>query len=377
MSGTVARALAQVGDTSTALARELRSLSFAGPRAHQATMAAAATALSVAIACAMDLPDVWWSAISAVISTMPTRPASIEKGLLRIVGTAAGALLAYALIGWIAYDHVACLLALFAVSSVGIFGMAVSPHGYAWLFFGITFSLVVMLSLNDPTQAFTLAVFRTLEVCVGTGSAILVATLLAPESLASGAAPVELPGWRDPFGAQWPAVTYALRSGIAIAALPLIWNTFYLPGVATMAATVAAVLAVPVLADHALDDPARVTTKAAYRLIGCFVGGIAGLVVLMLSPTVFVLWLTLLCGGIWLFVWLQGSPTGAGYIGTQAGVVYILTLVQGEGPPLSILPGIDRFVGITLGIVTLLVITALLRPLGAPAAAEAQGRKRS
>jgi len=89
-----------------------------------------------------------------------------------------------------------------------------------------------------------------------------------------------------------------LRNGIAIAALPLIWNTFYLPGVATMAATVAAVLSVPVLADHAVDDPARVTTKAACRLIGCFVGSVAGLVVLMLSPAVFVLWPTLLCGGV-------------------------------------------------------------------------------
>jgi hypothetical protein len=103
-----------------------------------------------------------------------------------------------------------------------------------------------------------------------------------------------------------------LRSRIVIAASPLIRNTFYLPGVGTMAATIAAVLAVPVLADHAVDDPARVTTKAAYGLIGCFVSGVAGLVVLMLSPTVFVLWLTLLCGGIWVFVRLQSSPTGAG-----------------------------------------------------------------
>jgi hypothetical protein len=71
---------------------------------------------------------------------------------------------------------------------------------------------------------------------------------------------------------------------------------------------------------------------------------------------------------------LRTDSTGAGYIGTQAGVVYIPTLVQGEGPPLSILPGIDRFVGNTLGIVTLPVITALLRPPSAPAAAEAQGR---
>jgi hypothetical protein len=40
-----------------------------------------------------------------------------------------------------------------------------------------------------------------------------------------------------------------------------------------------------------------------------------------------------------------------------------VTLVQGEGPPLSILPGIDRFAGIVFGIVTLLLFAALLRPI--------------
>jgi uncharacterized membrane protein YccC len=364
MNGSVARSLKQIGNAAAALAREPRTLSLTGPRAHRATMAAAAVALAVPIGCAMDLPDVWWAAISAVISTMPTRPASVEKSLLRLVGTAVGAALAYALISWIAYDHAACCLALFAVSSIAILGMAVSPHGYAWIFLGVTFALVVLVSLNDPAQAFSVAIYRTLEVGVGITCAILVATLLAPDAPAAGVAP---PGWHDLFGAQWPAVTYALRSGIVIAALPVIWNTLYLPGVATMAVTVAAVMAVPHLPGHTLDDPARLTAKAAYRLLGCFVGGIAGLAVIVLSPTVLVLWLALLCGGVWFFVWLQDSPTGAGYVGTQAAVVYIVTLVQGEGPPLSILPGIDRFAGIVFGVVTLLLFTALLRPITARA----------
>ena len=365
MSGPVARSLLQVQSAAAALAREPGTLSLSGPRAHRATMAAAAVALAVPIGCAMNLPDVWWAAISAVISTMPTRPASVEKGLLRLVGTAAGASLAYALIGWIAYDHVACCLALFAVSSIGLLGMAVSPHGYAWMFLGVTFTLVVLVSLNDPAQAFSVAIYRTLEVCVGITCAILVATLLAPDANAVGATPAAPPGWHDLFGAQWPAVTYALRSGIVIAAMPVIWNTLYLPGVVTMAVTVAAVMAVPQLPGHTLDDPARLTAKAAYRLLGCFVGGIAGLAVIVLSPTVLVLWLALLCCGVWFFVWLQDSPTGAGYVGTQAAVVYIVTLVQGEGPPLSILPGIDRFAGIVFGVVTLLLLTALLRPVTA------------
>jgi uncharacterized membrane protein YccC len=365
MSGPVARSLLQVQSAAAALAREPGTLSLSGPRAHRATMAAAAVALAVPIGCAMNLPDVWWAAISAVISTMPTRPASVEKGLLRLVGTAAGASLAYALIGWIAYDHVACCLALFAVSSIGLLGMAVSPHGYAWMFLGVTFTLVVLVSLNDPAQAFSIAIYRTLEVCVGITCAILVATLLAPDANAVGATPAAPPGWHDLFGAQWPAVTYALRSGIVIAAMPVIWNTLYLPGVVTMAVTVAAVMAVPQLPGHTLDDPSRLTAKAAYRLLGCFVGGIAGLAVIVLSPTVLVLWLALLCCGVWFFVWLQDSPTGAGYVGTQAAVVYIVTLVQGEGPPLSILPGIDRFAGIVFGVVTLLLLTALLRPVTA------------
>jgi uncharacterized membrane protein YccC len=245
--------------------------------------------------------------------------------------------------------------------------MAVSPHGYAWMFLGVTFTLVVLVSLNDPAQAFSVAIYRTLEVGVGITCAILVALLLAPDAPAAGAPPPEPPGWHDPFGAQWPAVTYALRSGIAIAALPVIWNTLYLPGVATMAATVAAVMAVPMLPSHTLDDPARLVAKGAYRLLGCLVGGIAGLAIIALSPTLLVPWLALLCGGVWFFVWLQDSPTGAGYVGTQAAVVYIVTLVQGEGPPLSILPGIDRFAGIVFGIVTLLLITALLRPITARA----------
>ena len=268
-----------------ALAREPGALTLGGTRAQHATRATAAVILAVTIACAMSLPDVWWAAISAGMSTMPTRPASLEKGLLRIIGTMAGALSGYPLIGWIAYDHAACCLALFAVSAIALYGMAVSPHGYAWMLLGVTFNLVVLVSLNDPSQAFSVAVYRVLEVLVGTACALLVAILLAPEADDTDA-PV-LPGWRDPFGAQWPAVTYAMRSGVMVAALPVIWNTFNLPGIATMATTVAAVMAVPMLPGHVLDDPARILSKAAYRLLGCFVGGVAGLAVLAVSPTVF------------------------------------------------------------------------------------------
>ena len=48
--------------------------------------------------------------------------------------------------------------------------------------------------------------------------------------------------------------------------------------------------------------------------------------------------------------WLQGRPTGAGYVRTRVPVVFMMTLVQGDGLPRSIVPGFDRLVGIVLGI---------------------------
>jgi uncharacterized membrane protein YccC len=308
----------------------------------------------------MNLPDVWWAAISGFISTQPTRPASIQKALLRVVGTAAGATLGCLLAGWLAYDHAACFLFLALAGGIGIYGVVVSPHGYAWLLFGITFALVILLSPNDPTQAFTLAVYQTLEIIVGTASAALLALLLAPDGAVG--APPTMPRWRDPFGIDWLVTMHAVRSGIAVAVIPLAWSTFYLPGLSATATTVAAVLAVPVLANHPVDHEALIIAKATYRLIGCFLGGTVGMVLLLLPLTMFLPWLFALWVGTWLFAWLQGSASGAGYVGTQAAVVFLMTLIQGEGPPGSILPGLDRFVGVIAGMSTLLLVATLVRP---------------
>ena len=42
----------------------------------------------------------------------------------------------------------------------------------------------------------------------------------------------------------------------------------------------------------------------------------------------------------------------------------MMTLVQGEGPPDSILPGLNRLAGIIIGVATLFFVTMLLRSAG-------------
>ena len=57
---------------------------------------------------------------------------------------------------------------------------------------------------------------------------------------------------------------------------------------------------------------------------------------------------------------VQIGKHGVGYVGTQAAFVFIVTLIQGAAPPDSILPGVDRFIGITGGLAILLIVSLLL-----------------
>jgi uncharacterized membrane protein YccC len=87
-----------------------------------------------------------------------------------------------------------------------------------------------------------------------------------------------------------------------------------------------------------------VASQSLQRVFGCLLGGLVGLGLLSLSLTEFVPWILALSAAIWVCSYLQSSERGLSYIGTQAGLVLIMTLVQGWGPPDSIWPGIDRFV---------------------------------
>jgi hypothetical protein len=141
--------------------------------------------------------------------------------------------------------------------------------------------------------------------------------------------------------------------------LPTICSQLELPNVVQMAVSVAAVMAVPARSDGTLTDGRMVVAHALHRLIGCFLGGVAGFLLLALPLTQFLPWLIALAAGVWTGTHIQASTRGVGYIGSQATVVYIVTLVQGWGPPSSILPGIDRFVGILCGVIILLLVSLL------------------
>ncbi|XUJ32055.1 FUSC family protein [Bradyrhizobium japonicum] len=228
--------------------------------------------------------------------------------------------------------------------------------------------MVLLATLDDPTSALSVACNRTAEVTIGTLAAILVSHLLSPREDHAPPRP-QAPGWSDLLGAQWASTQHAMRAGLGVMLVPLAWSWLQLPSFSQAAITVAAVMAVPVLSDDNAANRESITARGTHRILGCLIGGLAGLAVLVVSFENFLPWLAALAIGVWIGAHVQASARDIGYVGTQGAVVFIMTMVQGSGPPSSIIPGIERLAGITGGLLIVQIVAILLAPSAARVAA--------
>lgn len=345
--------------TLTGFWRELADIGTRPAQSRMGTVAAVSVVLTTLVALVMQLDAPWWAAISGYMSLMSTGAASVRRGLLRLSGTIAGAGLGFIMARWLPYDQVALCLFLGCATMIGVIAVQVSPHGLAWLFMAITSSLVLLMSLNDPTQAFEIACYRTLDVAVGVSCAMVTAKLLQDWHAEQ---PATAPGWRHLLGAQWPSVLHGFRAAISVITVMIVWVMADLPDVGEMAVTIAVVMAAPLIADGGTTTRHLVAEKSFHRFMGCLLGGIVALACLALQVESFVWWLAMIGGVVWVGMHIQMGRHGIPYVGTQFAFVFVVTMVQGLAPPDSIMPGVDRFAGITGGLGILMVVSLLLWP---------------
>jgi uncharacterized membrane protein YccC len=373
MTAGAAAAISPLRAALAALRLDLSEVELTDARGQHCGRTAIAVLLAVIAALVLRVDAPWWAAISAFVSIQVTAPSSIHRGLLRITGTAIGATVGLLLSPFLVEDQVAMSLALFAASAIGVLGLQVSRHGYAWLLGAVTTDMVLLAALSDPTSALSIACNRTAEVTIGTAAAILVSLLLSTVTESSTAS-VAAPGWSDLLGAQWPSTQHALRAGIGVMLVPWVWNLLELPNLSQTAITVAAVMAVQAIPADEAANHQKIMTRATHRILGCLIGGMAALALLSVSLESFVPWLAALAIGVWIGAHVQNSARGIGYVGTQGGVVFIMTMVQGWGPPSSILPGLERFAGITGGLLIVFAVSVLTAPSPASIAKDAGTR---
>jgi uncharacterized membrane protein YccC len=356
-----------------ALAAELRSLQLRGPRGLEAAEAAASVTLAILGALALHSGEPWWAAITAFMVTRASASLAVSRAIMRIAGSIVGAVTALVLLRLFVYQSLPFCLSLFVLSCIGSFGVVCSRFGYAWLVGTVTACLVMLMSLDQLQGAFDTAVNRVAEVMIGTVASLVVSGL-SPRIAGAAAAPVAgllepppLAFWRRRYGdelARWlpgkePLLWHACRGGLTVMLMPALADWLAPESPVTMGVTVVMVMSIPTTA--ILDSDSRaIIEKAAHRLIGCLIGALVGLACLAFVGSDFLLWIALIPPGIWLCSQIQTGTTGISYIGTQAMFAYVMSMVQGQGPPSSISPGFERLIGVMGGLSILFVVTLTL-----------------
>jgi uncharacterized membrane protein YccC len=237
----------------------------------------------------------------------------------------------------------------------------------------------MLMSLDQPQGAFNTAVNRVAEVTIGTVASLVVCGL-SPAPANTGAAPTAgliapppLAFWRRRYGAElarWlpgnrPLLLHACRGGLTVMLMPALGNWLAPVSPVTMGLTVVMIMSIPTTAILEPNTPA-IIQRSAHRLIGCLIGALMGLACLAFIGSDFLLWIVLIPPGIWLCSQIQTGTTGVSYIGTQAMFAYLMSMVQGQGPPDSISPGFERLVGVMGGLSILFVITLILSLIPLP-----------
>jgi uncharacterized membrane protein YccC len=371
-----------------ALATELRSLEWRGARGLEAAEAAASVTLAVLAALAWHSDDPWWAGITAFMVTRAAPAAAVLRGIMRVIGSIVGAGVALLALRLFVYQSLPFLLCLFVLSCIGLFGFVMSRYGYAWLVGAVTACLVMLMSFDQPQIAFTTAVDRVIDVMIGTGASLVVCGLSpAPPAAASAPAsallePPPLAFWRRDYGAElarWlppnaPLVLHACRGGLTVMLMPALAEWIAPVSPVTVGLTVVMVMSIPTTAIFQSGSTA-IIEKAAHRLTGALLGALVGLACLAFVGSDFLLWLVLIPSGIWLSSQIQTGTTGVSYIGTQAMFAYLMSMVQGQGPPDTIAPGFQRLVGVMGGLSILFVVTLVLSliPLRHPRIVLVQG----
>jgi uncharacterized membrane protein YccC len=310
--------------------------------------------LAIVIAHVVGAQNISWAAFSGYMVMRGHVADSLQRGVLRMVGTAAGAGVALLVIPAIQNFWPLSSIAGAVFGGVTLYGALTGRRSYAWLFTGLTFEMILLDKLEHPGDAISaFAVTRILEVGSGTCACIIVSTLSTltvrrrwPAIRASVPQPV---GWQ-PY-----AIRHAAQTAVALALLPAVHALFGMREVAQGAISIMAVMLVPISSLGA-SGLVPVSRRLMERIIGCLVGAAVAAWILFIahdSPAVLILGTAV---GVLVGRHIENGNHSHVYVGTQFTLAILVTLVPDNYANAAISPSLDRLVGILLGM-------ALLEPV--------------
>jgi uncharacterized membrane protein YccC len=351
-----------------ALIRELKSLQLHGPRAREAAKPVLSVLVAVAAATILNLDDLSWAAFSGYMVMRGSVAVTFRRGLMRIAGTAGGALLGLLLAPGAADDPLLLMVFLFVASWIGTFQSLTTKYSYAWLFFGLTAGMVTTEALASPDSVVHFAATRVAEITVGTCACLVVASLFAdtPSRTEQHAYGMLWCGrLRDVLNEEWLRKHWALfehctRAALAVALLPLVWRWFSIEDFSQTAITSYVIMIAPSAAVSERRH-ATIYERIAHRTLGCLLGSATALISIGLFGTGLPVTVVTLAAGVWVGYHIQ-TGRDINYLGAQFTLGLLITLVQGPAPITDITPGLERLLGIAIGS-AMLCLMILVWPL--------------
>jgi len=152
-------------------------------RAHhlrEALKFSLALGLTYTVALWMDWPYPLWAGFSVLTCSLATAGASLERGLLRLIGTMVGCVLGLLLVIFFNDSALALYLAVLVILVTCSLGTLTSRFWFAWLVTAFVSVLIVSSTYLAWENAFEIAVHRTLETALGIVAYMLVSALLWP-----------------------------------------------------------------------------------------------------------------------------------------------------------------------------------------------------
>jgi uncharacterized membrane protein YccC len=330
--------------------RELTNLFSLDARLVDELECSLSVLLAILFAHLLDATNVSWAAYSGYMVMRGHVAESALRGVLRILGTCAGAGLAVTLAPLV-LDHLAGqILASAVIGGTTLYAALTAKRAYAWLFVGLTFEMILLDKIQHPDLAVTaFALTRMAEVFAGTSACVIVSALSTLTVRRRWPAPPRTAAAQ--FRWHPAAARHAAQGAIALGLLPCL-ALFGLPELAQSSITVMAVMLVPV-ESVGRSGLVPVSRRLIHRMLGCVTGGLFAAVVLFAShgnPAILIL---STFTGVIVGRHIENGGTAIAYSGTQFVLVILVALVPDSYAHSRIDPALERLAGILMGLVVL------------------------
>jgi uncharacterized membrane protein YccC len=314
----------------------------------------ASVLLAILFAHLIGATNISWAAFSGYAVMRGHVAESFFRGVLRIVGTIAGAALGLLITPLVETNILFAAIALSLIGGVTLYGAITGKRAYAWLFTGLTFVMILLDKMEHPALAIRgFAETRVLEVIAGTVACVVVSTVstltLRRRWPAERSAAAEAVGWHP------HAARHAAQAATALAFLPPLGLTFHVPQLAQSAVTIMAVMLVPASGIGA-SGLIPVSRRLLHRTIGCLAGAVMAALFLFAghgTPAILIAGTIL---GVAIGRHLENGEGSWAYVGTQFVFSVLIALVPDNYANAQIGPAENRLVGLLVGM-------ALLEPI--------------